>query len=187
MGISCSLTLNLRLPNTNLFLEGFSWSFLQTPGNSSPGTRELMSNRFLYSVYHQVLGCKALKTSLARQSMTADSPVQPQTKSLVCNQHSWCVQNYQTPAPLHAQLSGLRPLNSNSGALLARPSCSLQYHCEARGEARSLQASGLFPNPALAHPHAIVVQVDPGFLCMLLLQELIGLHAALAGLLRLWP
>lgn len=38
-----------------------------------------------------------------------------------------------------------------------------------------------------AHPQAIVVQMDPGLLGMLLLQELVGLHAALAGLLRLRP
>lgn len=38
-----------------------------------------------------------------------------------------------------------------------------------------------------AHPQAVVVQVDPGLLGMLLLQELVRLHAALAGLLRLRP
>lgn len=43
------------------------------------------------------------------------------------------------------------------------------------------------PAVALAHPQAVVVQVDPGLLRMLLLQELVGLHAALAGLLRLRP
>lgn len=38
-----------------------------------------------------------------------------------------------------------------------------------------------------AHPQAVVAQVRPGLLRLLLLQELVGLRAALAGLLRLRP
>lgn len=38
-----------------------------------------------------------------------------------------------------------------------------------------------------AYSQAMVVQVDPGLLSMLLLQELVGLHTALPSLLRLWP
>lgn len=41
------------------------------------------------------------------------------------------------------------------------------------------------PRPRGAHPQAAVVQAHPGLLRVLLLQELVGLHAALAGLLRL--
>lgn len=47
-------------------------------------------------------------------------------------------------------------------------------------------ASGQAP-PGPAHPQAAVVQLHPGLLSLLLLQELVGLHAALAGLLRLGP
>lgn len=35
--------------------------------------------------------------------------------------------------------------------------------------------------------HSVVLQVDPGLLCLLLLQELIGLDPSLPGLFRFWP
>lgn len=51
-----------------------------------------------------------------------------------------------------------------------------------------LGPEALLPGPQTrAYPQAMVVQVDPGLLCVFLLQELIGLHSALAGLLGLRP